>query len=85
MPYLIDSDWLIDHLLEDQVAVALLNRLTPAGIAMSAISYMEAFESVIRRAEPTGFERFGFILENVPVIPVSQAIAERCARISGSH
>ena len=41
MPYLIDSDWVIDLLEDVPDALALLDRLAPEGIAMSIISYRD--------------------------------------------
>ncbi len=52
MPYLIDSDWLIDHLADVPEAVELLQSLAPEGIAISIISYMEVFQGTRRSAEP---------------------------------
>ena len=42
MPYLIDTDWVIDHLDDHPEARALLERLAPDGIAISIVTYMEA-------------------------------------------
>ena len=44
MPYLVDSDWVIDHLANVPEAVQLLDRLAQDGIAISIITYMEAFQ-----------------------------------------
>jgi predicted nucleic acid-binding protein len=42
MPYLIDTDWVIDLLASVPEAVQLLDRLAQDGIAISIITYMEA-------------------------------------------
>jgi predicted nucleic acid-binding protein len=46
MPYLIDSNWLIDHLEDVPAASELLERLTEKGITISIISYMEAYQGL---------------------------------------
>ncbi len=43
MPYLIDTDLVIDHLANVTEANQLLEHLAPEGIAISMITYMEAF------------------------------------------
>lgn len=48
MPYLIDSDWVIDHLANVPEASKFLERLVQDGIAISIITYMEVFQGVLR-------------------------------------
>jgi predicted nucleic acid-binding protein len=48
MPYLVDTDLLIDHLAHIPQANQLLNRLSPEGIAISIITYMEAYQGIVR-------------------------------------
>lgn len=48
MPYLIDSDWLIDHLDNVPEAVELLDRLALEGIAISVVTYMEVIQGRLR-------------------------------------
>lgn len=82
MPYLIDSDWVIDHLDGVPQAVALLDQLAADGIAISIITYMEVFQGRMRspnaQEAQDKLERF---LEAVPVLPFSPAVAQRCARL----
>ena len=70
MMYLIDTDWVIDHLSDVEEAVQLLDELSEDGIAISAITYIEVYQGIDRspnRGEAlTKFEAF---LEGVPVIP----------------
>jgi tRNA(fMet)-specific endonuclease VapC len=83
MAYLIDSDWVIDHLANVPEATELLEGLAEEGIAISVVTYMEVFQGLLRspsvqeEAEP----RFGAFVEGVPVVPLSLAVARRCARI----
>jgi predicted nucleic acid-binding protein len=84
MPYLIDSNWVIQHLLDVSEAVVLLRRLAPAGIAVSIITYMESFQGTLRAPPTYTPERFQAFFSTVPVLPLSVDVAERCARIRES-
>jgi predicted nucleic acid-binding protein len=49
---------------------------------MSIITYMEAFRGVVR--SPKSHEaqnRFRALIKQIPVLPLSFAVAERCARL----
>jgi predicted nucleic acid-binding protein len=52
MPYLIDSDWLIDHLAGIPSAIELLDGLAQEGLAISVITYMEVYQGVERSPNP---------------------------------
>ena len=71
---------MIDHLANIPQANHLLEQLTPEGIAISIITYMEAYQGVVRsphakeaRAKLQAFRR------SVPVLPFSLSVAKRCA------
>jgi tRNA(fMet)-specific endonuclease VapC len=82
MPYLIDSDILIDHLDDVPAAVALLNRLAPDRIAISIVTYMEVFQGRLRGPDPAQAQaKLQTFLEAVPVLPFSPSVADRCARL----
>ncbi|MDO8689864.1 MAG: type II toxin-antitoxin system VapC family toxin [Dehalococcoidia bacterium] len=82
MPYLIDSDWVIDHLAGHPEATRLLTELAQGGIAISIVTYMEAFQGTEREADPEGSQaRLDMFLEAAPVIPFSPEVARRCARL----
>ncbi|GIV79646.1 MAG: hypothetical protein KatS3mg050_4040 [Litorilinea sp.] len=82
MPYLIDSDWVIDHLSDVQDAAELLSRLAAEGIAISIITYMEVYQGVIRSPDPVqAQERFDALLEGIVVLPFSLSVARRCAQL----
>lgn len=82
MAYLVDSDWVVDHLADLPEAHELLDRLTPEGIAVSIITYLEAYEGVERSPDRKGAEaRFQAFMRQVPVLPVSRAVAQRCAHL----
>ena len=52
MSYLIDSDWIVDYLLERHEAVKLLGDLQRRGIAISVVTHMEIFEGIAGSADP---------------------------------
>jgi len=82
MPYLLDSDWVVDHLADVPAAHDLLDRLSADGIAVSIITYLEAYEGVERSPDrPAAEAKFQTFMRQVPVLPVSRAIARRCAII----
>jgi predicted nucleic acid-binding protein len=54
MPYLIDSHLVIDHLANVPKASKLLEHLAEEGIAISIITYLEAFQGVERNPHPSG-------------------------------
>lgn len=82
MPFLIDSDWIIDHLADVPQAVRLLERLAPEGIAISIVSYMETYQGLERSPTPQqAQDQFQTFVESVPVLPFSPAVARRCAHL----
>jgi predicted nucleic acid-binding protein len=82
MPYLIDSDWLIDCLQRKVEATALIDSLAPDRVYISIISYMEAFQGVLREADSqTAHTRLLDFVQAAPVLPFDSAVAEACARI----
>jgi tRNA(fMet)-specific endonuclease VapC len=82
MPYLIDSHVVIDHLADVPETSQLLSRLAADGIAMSIITYMEAFQGIVRSPQPTEANaKFRAFAKSIPVLPLSLAVAERCARL----
>jgi tRNA(fMet)-specific endonuclease VapC len=82
MPSLIDSHVVIDHLANVPEASQLLSRLAADGIAMSIITYMEAFQGITRSPHPEeAHTKFRAFAKSIPVLPLSIAVAERCARL----
>jgi predicted nucleic acid-binding protein len=78
MSYLLDSDWVIDHLANEPAATRLLALLAPAGIAISVVTFMEVLEGVLRSPDPPQARAdFDAFLASVPVLPFSPAVAER--------
>jgi predicted nucleic acid-binding protein len=46
MNYLVDSDWVADYLKDKPQAIAFLDSLSEAGIAISLITYGEMYEGI---------------------------------------
>jgi len=82
VPYLIDTDWLIDHLENVPEALHLFLGLAEEGIAVSIISYMEAYQGVVRSPKPQEVgEKFAALMATIPVLSLSPEVARRCARL----
>ena len=82
MPHLLDSDLVIDHVANDPDAVRLVDQLAPGQLAMSVVSYMEAFQGVGRGPDPAAIAAaLQVLLDVVPVLPFPIAEAQRCARL----
>ena len=82
MPYLVDTDVVIDHLANFPQANHLLNKLAPEGIAISIITYMEVYQGVVR--SPNSKEarvKFQLFRRSVPILPFSLSVAKRCAAL----
>lgn len=82
MSYLVDTDIVIDHLEQLPAATALIERLISDGVAVSVITYMEAYQGVLRSpARDEAEARFAAFLDAVPILPFSPAVARRCAEL----
>ena len=82
MPYLIDTDLVIDHLANIPQANHLLEQLAPEGIAISIITYMEAYQGVIRSMNvKEARAKFQLFRRSVPILPFSLSVAKRCATL----
>ena len=78
----IDTDWVIDLLASVPEAVQLLDRLAQDGIAISIITYMEAYQGVERSPHPEEAQnKLSALLDSLPVVSLSPAVAQRCARL----
>jgi len=82
MKYLIDTDWVIDHIQGDSAATALIASLTPDGIAISIITFLEIYEGIYTSANPKQTERLVRVfVQTVPVLPLSRMVAKRTALV----
>jgi tRNA(fMet)-specific endonuclease VapC len=82
MPYLLDTDIVVDHLLDAHGTRYLLDAMADEGLAMSVVTYMEAYEGACLSDHPRRLAaRFERLVEAVPVVPFTRATARRCARL----
>lgn len=81
MSYLLDTTHVVDHLRDDPAVVQLVAALTPAGVAASIITYLESFQGTLLLGEPTPRARFDAFFDVVPILPLTPAIAQRCAQM----
>ena len=79
MAYLLDSDTLIDYFANVPDIVTLVDSLTPAGIAVSIITYMELYQGVLRGSAAAS--QLTAFLDSVPLLPISVPVAQRCAQL----
>lgn len=82
MRYLLDTTVIIPFLVGDQKATDLVSRLTADGVAVSILSYLEAYQGVIEASDPEAARRaFNKLFVTIPVLPVRPADARRCAAL----
>jgi len=82
MGYLIDSDWVVDHLAGEEEANRLLSRLSDEGIAISIITYIEIYQGVLRSSNSEAAERkLQAFVGTVSLLSISPAVARRCAHV----
>lgn len=82
MLYLVDSNWVIQHLNNDPGATQLLTQLAAGGFSVSIVSYMEAYQGILRSPDPVQAEvQFNAFFTAVPIVPFSRSVAQRCARL----
>ena len=58
MTYLIDTDWVIDHLNHIERVTRRLEELAPEGLALSIISLAELYEGVYYSRDPESDEQY---------------------------
>jgi tRNA(fMet)-specific endonuclease VapC len=84
MTYLADSDLVADYLNGQPAAITLLNRLLPAGLAISLVTYGEIYDGIYGGRDPQRAEHaFRRFLRSVRVLPLTQVIMREYARIRG--
>ena len=84
MRYLLDTDFVIDHLTGQQDAHDTLAQLllNGDGVAISIITYSEIYEGIYGSRDPRAAARaFTAFLRGVPVIPITRMVAKRNARL----
>lgn len=82
MRYLLDTTVLIPYFAGDPPMVQLVRSLAPGGIAVSILSYIEAYQGAIEEADAEAAKRqCAAFFAGVAVLPVSPAVGRRCAEI----
>ncbi len=80
--YLIDSDITIDHLEDDPVATAILDRLREDDVAISVVTYMEVYQGIFHTPAPALAQaKLDIFLLRVPILDFTPPIARRCAAL----
>ena len=85
MAYLIDSDWVIDHLTQVPEAIQFLNRLSDEPLYISIVTFMEVYQGAFR-AEDTeqALSDLRAFVRDVPILPFDEPVAIRCAELRES-
>jgi len=82
MAYLIDSDWVIDHLDDVPGATGFLAVLSAEPMFISLVTYMEVYQGALRTENrEEGIAKLRTFVQGVPVLPLTMAVMERCARL----
>jgi len=78
MKYLIDTDWIIDHLKGVDRVIMKLEQLASEGVAMSIISLAEIYEGVYYSKDPVKSQRLleEFLAPDLEVLNVDQEICK---------
>jgi tRNA(fMet)-specific endonuclease VapC len=84
MRYLIDTHWIVSYLNGRKEAVDLLASIDQEDLAISQVTYGEIYEGIYFGRDPRRYERaFRDVLRAVDVLPLSQTIWRRFARLRG--
>lgn len=82
--YLIDTDWVIDHLNQIKRVVNRLQELRPQGLAISVISLAELYEGIHYSRNPEqGQQALEAFLEDVSVLGIDEEVCQLFGRERG--
>lgn len=82
--FLLDTDWIIDHLNGIAAITRRLGELRPAGLALSVISLAELYEGVHYSRDPVQSRRvLSQFLAGVTVLPVDDEVCDIFGRERG--
>jgi tRNA(fMet)-specific endonuclease VapC len=82
--YLVDTDWVIDHLNNIHATTERLLELQPEGVALSVISLAELYEGVYYSRDPVKNETIlNIFLSQFPVMEIDQDICQCFGRERG--
>jgi tRNA(fMet)-specific endonuclease VapC len=76
--YLIDTDWVIDHLRQVEVVTRRLEELTPEGLALSIVSLAELYEGVYYSRDPVRSEEVlkNFLSPELAILSIDEETCE---------
>jgi tRNA(fMet)-specific endonuclease VapC len=85
MNYLIDTDWVIDHLNQVESVTARLHELAPEGLALSVVSLGELYEGVYYSRDPEASERSlqRFLNRELTILGIDEETCKRFGRERG--
>ncbi len=78
MKYLIDTDWVINHLKGESRVVKKLEELAPEGVAISMISLAELYEGVYYSSDPAKSQKLldEFLAPDLKILNVDEEICK---------
>lgn len=78
MKYLIDTDWVIDHMKGENRVVRKLEALSPDGMAISVVSLAEIYEGVYYSRNPVESQQLldEFLAPDLEVLNIDQEICK---------
>ena len=85
MKYLIDTDWVIDHLRDMEAITSKLEDLAPEGLALSIISLAELYEGVYYSRDPIQSEEVlrAFLDPDLTILGIDEEISQTSGRERG--
>ena len=84
MKYLIDTDWIIDHLSGIEKVEKKLEELAPEGLALSIVSLAEVYEGVFYSRDPRKSERtLKEFLTGISILEIEKEICKIFGRERG--
>ena len=84
MRYLVDTDWVIDHLHCVERVVRLLEEMAPDGLGLSIVSLAELYEGVFYSRDPEAdASELRDFLAGVDVLPLDDEVCRIFARERG--
>ena len=82
--YLIDTDWVIDHLNQIERVVNRLKQLRPEGLALSIISLAELYEGVFYSRDPAESQAvLEAFLEDISILGIDEETCKIFAKERG--
>ena len=85
MLYLLDTDWIVDCLNDQEAAVQEVRTLSSDGLGTSIITYAELYQGAYYAKDPaTALRALADFLQGITILPVTSQIAERFGVVRGA-